>query len=144
VADLLELSSRIIDSGLDFNQSSRRKQELSEAADSIAIVESWSHSISLRTGAGLIVFDAGGPQSGRAVVAALRTWSADPVDTLIYTHGHLDHVGGSAAFVAHVAREHAPSGCSSSTGLASAPRPKPSPPTCAACCPCGVPSRVGT
>jgi hypothetical protein len=52
VSDLLELSSRIIDSGLDFDQFSRMKQELSEVTDSIVLVESWSHSIALRTGAG--------------------------------------------------------------------------------------------
>ena len=107
MADLLELSSRIIDSGLDFDQFSRIKQELSEVADSIVLVESWSHSIALRTGAGLVVFDASGQRSGRAVVAALGKWSADPVDTIVYTHGHLDHVGGSAAFVAHAAQEQA-------------------------------------
>jgi hypothetical protein len=49
VADLLELSSRIIDSGFDFDPFSRMKQELSEVADSIVLVESWSHSIALRT-----------------------------------------------------------------------------------------------
>jgi alkyl sulfatase BDS1-like metallo-beta-lactamase superfamily hydrolase len=107
VADVLELSSRIIDSGLDFDQFSRMNQELTEVADSVALVESWSHSIALRTGAGLVVFDTSGQWSGRAVMAALRKWSADPVDTIVYTHGHLDHVGGSAAFVAHAAQERA-------------------------------------
>jgi glyoxylase-like metal-dependent hydrolase (beta-lactamase superfamily II) len=40
-------------------------------------------------------------------VAALSKWSADPVDTIVYTHGHLDHVGGSAAFVAHAEQAEA-------------------------------------
>jgi alkyl sulfatase BDS1-like metallo-beta-lactamase superfamily hydrolase len=104
VVDVLELSARIIDSGLDFDPVSRMTQEVSEIAEHIALVESFSHSIALRTGAGLVVFDASGQWSGRAVVQALRRWSADPVDTIVYTHGHVDHVGGSGAFVADAAR----------------------------------------
>ena len=30
----------------------------------------------------------------------MRTWSDAPVDTLVYTHGHMDHVGGSRDFAA--------------------------------------------
>jgi len=46
----------------------------------------------------LCCFDASGAGSGLAVVDALRTWSTDPVSTLVYTHGHADHIGGSFAF----------------------------------------------
>jgi alkyl sulfatase BDS1-like metallo-beta-lactamase superfamily hydrolase len=108
MADLLELSARIIDSGLASEPVNRMTQELSEVADQIALVESFSHVIALRTGAGLVVFDTSGRWSGRPAVAALRTWSAEPVDTIIYTHGHLDHVGGSGAFVADAARDKSP------------------------------------
>ena len=38
------------------------------------------------------------------MVEALRTWSDEPVHTIVYTHGHADHVGGSRAF-ATAARE---------------------------------------
>jgi alkyl sulfatase BDS1-like metallo-beta-lactamase superfamily hydrolase len=107
VVDVLDLSARIIDSGLDFDPVSRMTQEVSEVADRVALVESFSHSVALRTGAGLVVFDASGQWSGKAVVHALRRWSADPVDTIVYTHGHLDHVGGSCAFVDDAARNGA-------------------------------------
>ena len=30
---------------------------------------------------------------------SLRAWSNDPVDTIIYTHGHVDHVGGAQTFL---------------------------------------------
>ncbi len=104
MVDVLELSARIIDSGLDFDPVSRMTQEVSEVAERVALVESFSHSIAVRTGAGLVVFDASGQWSGTAVVQALRRWSADPVDTIVYTHGHVDHVGGSGAFVADAAQ----------------------------------------
>ena len=54
------------------------------------------------------MFDASGAHTGAQVVEALRGWSDAPVHTLVYTHGHVDHVGGSGAFVADAAaRGHA-------------------------------------
>lgn len=104
MADLLNLSARIIDSGTADEPVNRITQELSEVADGIAVVESFSHVVAVRTGAGLVAFDASGAFTGAAVVDALRGWSADPVDTLVYTHGHVDHVGGSPAFLADAER----------------------------------------
>ena len=98
--DLLSLSSRIIDSGVADEPTNRVTQELSEVADGIAVVESFSHAVAFATDDGLVVFDASGAFTGRRVVEALRGWSTDPVRNLVYTHGHVDHVGGSGAFVA--------------------------------------------
>ncbi len=94
----VDLSTRIIDTGVLEGPVNRMNEELSELADGVAIVESFSHSIAVDTGAGLVVFDASVVNKGRAVVEALRSWSTEPVDSLVYTHGHLDHVGGSGAF----------------------------------------------
>src|SRR4029079_17747806 len=103
MADLLALSSRVIDSGVAEDPHNRITQELSEVADGIAVVESFSHSIVLRTGGGLVAFDASGAATGRAVVEAIRGWSVDPFSHVVYTHGHVDHVGGSGAFAADAA-----------------------------------------
>ncbi len=98
--DLLELSSRIIDGNLLDVPVNRVTNELSELADGLAIVESFSHCVAWRTGDGLVCFDASGVHTGQAVVAALRGWSPERVAALVYTHGHADHVGGSGAFAA--------------------------------------------
>lgn len=96
----LELSARLIDTGVIDTQPNRITQELSELADGVALVESFSHVVLVDTGDGLVAFDSSGAQSGKQVVESIRGWSDDPVHTLVYTHGHVDHVGGSRAFAA--------------------------------------------
>ena len=98
MADLLEISSRIIDSGLVDQPINRVTNELSELADDLAIVESFSHCVALDTGEGLVCFDSSGVHTGEAVMAAVKGWRPDRVSHLIYTHGHADHVGGSTFF----------------------------------------------
>jgi glyoxylase-like metal-dependent hydrolase (beta-lactamase superfamily II) len=106
--DLLALSSRIIDEGVVDQPINRVTQELSEIAEGLAIVESFSHVVAFRTDAGLVLFDSSGKLTGRAVVGALRGWSDDPVHTMLYTHGHVDHVGGAGAFLAEAAEKGRP------------------------------------
>lgn len=107
MADLLELSSRIIDSGVHSEPTNRVTNQLSELAPDLAIVESFSHCVVWDTGDGLVCFDTSGPATGAAVVEALRRWSTRPVTHLVYTHGHADHVGGSGFFAADARdREH--------------------------------------
>ena len=100
MADLLALSSRVIDSGIVDEPVNRITNELSELAEGLAIVESFSHSVVLDAGEGLVAFDASHARTGGDVVAAIRGWTATPVSHLVYTHGHADHVGGSTAFAA--------------------------------------------
>jgi glyoxylase-like metal-dependent hydrolase (beta-lactamase superfamily II) len=98
MADLLELSSRIIDNGITDEPVNRVTGELSELADDLAIVESFSHSVVLRTDEGAVAFDASHKRSAPGVVDAIAGWTTVPVTHLVYTHGHLDHVGGSGVF----------------------------------------------
>ena len=105
MADLLKLSTDIIDhknDDPDFNPGpvNRITHELSELTDEIAMVEAFSHSVLFKTDDGLVVFDTSGDRGGRRVVEAIRGWSGEPFHTLIYTHGHIDHVGGCGAFLA--------------------------------------------
>jgi alkyl sulfatase BDS1-like metallo-beta-lactamase superfamily hydrolase len=105
VADLLELSRCLIDEGEGgpgegLGPANRINLELSEVADGIAVVESFSHVVAFDSGDGLVLFDASLGGLGGRVVEAVRGWRTDPVDTLVYTHGHVDHVGGAGAVMA--------------------------------------------
>ncbi len=101
MADLLALSQAVIDEGAGADgvgPINRITHELSEIGDGIAVVEAFSHSILFDTGSGLVAFDTSNEQGGERVIQALRRWSCEPVSTVIYTHGHIDHVGGCGAF----------------------------------------------
>lgn len=98
MADLLALSTDVIDNGLTDRPFNRINNELSEVADGLAIVESFSHSVVADTGDGLVAFDASHVQTGQQIVEAIKGWTSSPVTHIVYTHGHADHVGGSVAF----------------------------------------------
>jgi len=94
----IELSTKVIDSGIVDQPLNRVTNDITELADNLAIVESFSHSVVWDTGDGLMCFDASGAGSGEAVVNSIRSWRNDAITSLVYTHGHADHVGGSVAF----------------------------------------------
>jgi alkyl sulfatase BDS1-like metallo-beta-lactamase superfamily hydrolase len=99
VPDLLALSARFIDESGDApGPTNRVTNELSVVADGVSVVESFSHAVSFDTDDGLVVFDTSGDRTGPAVVQAIRGWSGKRFNTLVYTHGHIDHVGGCGAF----------------------------------------------
>ena len=100
MADLIELSSRIIDSGTANEPVNRTSNELSEVADGLAMVESFSHSVVWDSGEGLVAFDASHANTGGPVVEAISNWRDTPFSHLVFTHGHVDHVGGTGAFLA--------------------------------------------
>ena len=105
MADLLDLSARFIDAAAgddptaELGPTNRITLELSEVADGIAVVESFSHVVAFGTDDGLVLFDASLEALGGQVLKALRGWDDDPVHSLVYTHGHVDHVGGARAVI---------------------------------------------
>ena len=108
MTDLLAMSSEIIDTGTVRGPVNRILHELSEIAEGIAVVEAFSHSVLFRSEAGLVVFDTSGAHGGGRVVEAIRRWSDARFHTLVFTHGHIDHVGGCGAFLADAAQSAAP------------------------------------
>ena len=113
MADLIGLSTRVIEEGDDGSVGplNRINHELSVLADDIAMVEAFSHSVVFRTDAGLVAFDTSNEQGGRRVVDAIRGWSGAPFHSVVFTHGHVDHVGGSGAFAADAAGRGQPLRC---------------------------------
>jgi glyoxylase-like metal-dependent hydrolase (beta-lactamase superfamily II) len=127
VADLLAMSSRIIDSGEapgDVGPINRINHQLSAIADGVAVVEAFSHCVLFETDDGLVAFDTSGPQGGGRVVEAVRGWRPNaPFSTIVYTHGHVDHVGGAGAFIADAeanGRRRLSSWCATSGGFTAA------------------------
>lgn len=107
--EILEHSSALVDAwstpggpGPDApdGPTNRVTNELSDLGDGVSIIESFSHVVTFRTDDGLVLFDSSSVFTGGGVTRSLRAWADDPIHTLVYTHGHVDHVGGSGALVA--------------------------------------------
>ncbi len=94
--DLLALSARALD-GDTTVRTNRTGGQLSEVAPGVAMIEAFGHVVVFRTSAGLVLFDTSAAANAERVVPALRAWDAAPVHTIVYTHGHIDHVGGARA-----------------------------------------------
>jgi alkyl sulfatase BDS1-like metallo-beta-lactamase superfamily hydrolase len=110
VADLLGLSARFIDEGVYEGPGAinRITTELSEVAEGIAVIEAFSHVIAFRTGDGLAIFDTSLAAFAGGILRSLRRWTEEPVHTVAYTHGHIDHVGGAQAFLDDARERGAP------------------------------------
>lgn len=102
MTDLLSLSSDIIDRSLPLSESgplNRITHELSELRPGLAVVEAFSHCIVFDTKDGLVTFDTSSEASGGICVQQIRRWAPHRFNTIVFTHGHVDHVGGSNAFM---------------------------------------------
>jgi len=99
---LLDRASRFIEEGAHDGIRSTNPIDGSfhEIADRIGMVCGFSHVWSLSTEAGHVLFDTSLEIFGPTAVEAINGWKPEPVDTIVYTHGHYDHVGGAGAFVA--------------------------------------------
>ncbi len=74
--------------------------ELEEVADGVAFVESFANVTALRAADELCLVDTGSIFAAGAVHEAVRHWTSAPARAAVYTHGHVDHVFGTAAFEA--------------------------------------------
>ncbi len=106
--ELLELSCRLVDD--DGAEADPRAVNpigagLADFGTGIALVASFSHVVAVTGERGLTLVDTSSANLAEAVLVSLRRWSADPFDTFVYTHGHLDHVGGAPRLAAEAAAE---------------------------------------
>jgi alkyl sulfatase BDS1-like metallo-beta-lactamase superfamily hydrolase len=71
---------------------------LDEVAPGMAFVASFGNVVAIATDGALVLVDTGNQVLAAANHASIRAWSDLPVDTVVYTHGHIDHVFGMAPF----------------------------------------------
>jgi len=59
-------------------------------------IASFGNVIALETDAGPLLVDTGSPLTAPAIADELTSWSQRAPHTIVYTHGHIDHVMGAA------------------------------------------------
>lgn len=98
---LLERSARYIDGAQYEGPRSVNPVDGSfhEVAEGLSVTCGFSHTWALDTSDGLVVLDTSLPGFAPTALRHLHGWRDAPVDTIIYTHGHVDHVGGTRAFI---------------------------------------------
>lgn len=102
MTELLDRAARYIDDGIYEGPGANNPMDstLHTVADDIAVCCAFSHVWALGTNEGLTVFDTSLAAFGPAAVGAISSWRPDAVENIVYTHGHVDHVGGTDAFLA--------------------------------------------
>jgi alkyl sulfatase BDS1-like metallo-beta-lactamase superfamily hydrolase len=74
-----------------------------ELAPRLGFLSAFSNVAALRTEDGLVLLDTSSLFHARRLFDEVRRWSGARVHTAVYTHGHVDHVFGLAAFEAEAA-----------------------------------------
>jgi alkyl sulfatase BDS1-like metallo-beta-lactamase superfamily hydrolase len=80
--------------------------ESEEVADGVMFFRWFANVTAVRTREGLVLIDTGAYFNQDATVEMLRRFSPDRVNTVIYTHGHVDHACGAPAILAEARRNN--------------------------------------
>jgi alkyl sulfatase BDS1-like metallo-beta-lactamase superfamily hydrolase len=72
--------------------------ELVEIGEGTAFVSAFANVSAFETAEGLVTIDSGTAFAAPEILRMLREWSDARIHTTVFTHGHLDHVEGIAAF----------------------------------------------
>ena len=72
--------------------------EAEQVADGVAFVPSFANVSAFTTEDGLVLVDTGSAPLAQHVHTTVRRWSAAPLHTAVFSHGHIDHVFGVAPF----------------------------------------------
>ena len=98
--DLLELADKLFTGELSIEE----HHPLGTSAGSCEIdprtlfVSSFANSVAFDTDDGLLLIDTGSAFTASHIREAVRAWSEAPVPTIVYTHGHVDHVMGAPLY----------------------------------------------
>ena len=98
--ELVARAARILDEGVVEEPMTPVTAGLHEIAEGVRFVDGFSNVVAFDGGDGLVLFDTSIGFLTPMVLDALRGWSADRISTLVYTHGHVDHVTGAGAILA--------------------------------------------
>jgi alkyl sulfatase BDS1-like metallo-beta-lactamase superfamily hydrolase len=74
--------------------------DLDDVAPGIAFIPAFGNVSGFSTDDSLVLVDTGSQFQARANFDKVRSWTDLPVETAIYTHGHIDHVFGLAPYEA--------------------------------------------
>jgi glyoxylase-like metal-dependent hydrolase (beta-lactamase superfamily II) len=61
-------------------------------------VSSFGNAIAFATGTGLLLIDTGSPFTAPQIRDLVSSWNGERVTTIVYTHGHIDHVMGAPLY----------------------------------------------
>jgi alkyl sulfatase BDS1-like metallo-beta-lactamase superfamily hydrolase len=94
--DLLELADRLFtgDLPIESHHPFASSGKLAEVEPRVAFVDAFANSAAVDTDDGLVVVDTSGFLHARGVHETIRGWTASPLHTAVFTHGHVDHVFG--------------------------------------------------
>ena len=69
--------------------------ELFEVSDKLAFIKNFGNVAVFKNGSKGLLIDTGMGVSSNQVINKLKEWGIDEIEYIIYTHGHVDHVGGT-------------------------------------------------
>lgn len=100
MADILKLADQLWkgEARLEDHYPMAIQDDFVEISDNIAFVPSFGNVVVFRTDEGLVLIDTASFITAPSVHERIRQWSQDPVHTIIYSHGHVDHVMGVVNF----------------------------------------------
>ena len=73
--------------------------ELYEVSEKLAFIKNFGNLAAFKEGSKGLLVDTGMGVSSNQVINKLKEWGVDEIEYIIYTHGHVDHVGGADLIV---------------------------------------------
>jgi len=83
-----------------------RIRNLEEIQDGVSFLFTFANVFAVNTTEGLVLIDSGSLLVASNVFEEIRVWSKSPVHSVIFTHGHVDHVFGVLEFDEEAKRNH--------------------------------------